>query len=196
MSTSEKWTNPYPCPCGGGHLLEHVDSPDNPWSRTTRKYELACEPCATNWTVVDDELRSRSAYEALLNAHSRKREVEGELKSLGQVLIDHVVGAGRFSEPKDEYRFLKEAGVCLEGPIRFKRARERGIFPGKMCNPLLGIDWLLGQLPAGADAARMNELNALRTQLEAQLITARAEMKTIQVVSLFRANPPSTSGLA
>jgi len=49
MSTSEKWTTVYMCLCGEGTILEHVDSPDNAYSRVTRTYEITCSVCAKQW---------------------------------------------------------------------------------------------------------------------------------------------------
>lgn len=60
MSTSEKWTVTRRCPCGTGKVLEHIDSPDNPWSATTRSYELLCSKCAQEWTIEGGFLQGRS----------------------------------------------------------------------------------------------------------------------------------------
>jgi hypothetical protein len=49
MSTSEKWTQIYVCACGHGRIFEHVDSPDNAYSRTTKQYEIVCSTCVKAW---------------------------------------------------------------------------------------------------------------------------------------------------
>lgn len=190
MSTSELWTNIYsPCPCGCGRILEHVDSPDNAWSRTTRDYELDCKVCSKVWILLDKELRHRAAHEASSRAYTQKSELSRELKKLGCMAIDMILNVSRLSTPKQEYAALQEAGVCSEGPIRYKRARDRGISAGSMCSPLSNVDWIVARLPDRTLTARIEELSAQRNMCEAQIVKARQEMNVTPIESLRPATP-------
>lgn len=59
MSTSEKWTTIYVCPCGKGKIIEKVDSPDNAFSRTTYEYNIECPDCSKNWEASNRTLSNR-----------------------------------------------------------------------------------------------------------------------------------------
>ena len=190
MSTSEKWTNTYSrCPCGSGRILQHVDSPDNPWSRTTRTYELDCETCMEVWVLRGKELRKRGADEAGSQGYSRKSDLERDLKKIGTVAVDRILDAASLSTAKEEYRFLKEARICTEGPIRYKRAREGGAPAVSMCNPLLNIDWIVARLPDRILAAKIEELVAEGKKCELQIRNANHEMNAISIDSLLDPAP-------
>lgn len=184
MSTSEKWTVTYsPCPCGHGKILDNVDSPDNPWSKITHEYELACEACRQVWALENMQLHNRAAYEAKSLAYNRLYQLNKELDSLGRQAIELILTAGRPSI-KEEYRLLNEAGVCHEGPIRYKRARERGVAPNEMCSPRQNIQWVAAEVPDPDMSKRLNDLMKAHADCQRRCTEAHGGLQTIAINTL------------
>lgn len=148
MSTSEKFTNVLgKCPCGRTDVLEHVDSPDNAYSKTTYEYELDCPLCAEDWEIDGrGRLNNRAAKLACSKACSDAIAGWNRLTELASQAIDSILLHKGMTTPKDERAVLLSAGLCGEGPIRYKRLRESGKSPGSLCDPRRNMPWIVGEL--------------------------------------------------
>lgn len=184
MSTSEKWTNDYsPCPCGKGKILEHVDAPDNPWSRMSYSYSLECEKCLSDYILIGTELRQKQAYEEAQNSWENKYRVEKCLKELCSAAIDEII-TGMFISPKDEYKLLKSVGLCSEGPIRYPRLRQGGKKPSELCHVLANINWINSKLSDAIRVERISKLKKEMDQYENDWHNASKKEDPIQISSL------------
>lgn len=185
MSTSERWTNTYaPCPCGAGSILEHVDSPDNPWSSVGREYELSCDKCEKQWVLEGRELHDREAFEANRQAFDQLRKVEKEIDTLGTLAIDQIVQASLFPDHKSEYKALTGARICNEGPIRYPRARRDGKSASSMCQPRKNLSWIIEQVGEGDTRDALNELESRRASHETDYQTSKSNLNTIRIQEL------------
>jgi hypothetical protein len=184
MSTSEKWTNDYsPCPCGNGKILEHVESPDNPWSRMSRYYSLDCEVCSSEYVLIGTELRHKQAYEDARNSWNNKCRVENDLKELCKAAIDEII-IGMCISHKEEYKLLKSVGLCSEGPIRYPRLRGAGKKPSELCEVLENINWINNML---SDSTRVKNISKLKKEMDRydkDWRNASKEEKPISITSL------------
>lgn len=187
MSTSEKWSNPYSsCPCGKGEIVEDVDSPDNPWSRTIRQYRLVCDECNKVWILHDKVLRNRSSEEACSELSNKSREIRKAIEWHGQEAIDEILISARLATSKEEYALLHQAKVCIEGPIRYKRARLRGQSPGSMCDPIRNLPWIIQQRSKTALGMKIEELTAERDNCEEELRLVARRIISIPIESLLK----------
>lgn len=187
MSTSETWTKTYSrCPCGDGKIFEDVDSPDNPWSRPSSEFRLDCPMCAKEWVLnlSGSELHNRAASEASSDAWQHIYEIEKKLKPLAEQAIDQVVSAARFPDFKTERLLLMNAGVCSEGPIRYRRAREAGRSASSMSRPMANLSWLASQLGDPALANEINDLAEQRADWEVARTEAQKKLNPIPISSL------------
>lgn len=185
MSTSEKWTVKYSqCPCGQGKIRDHVVSPDNAWSRPSHSYELACDACCREWVLIDENLHNRVAYEAYLHSLKRAYEISKELDVLSRQAIELILAAVRLPSFKEEYKYLEEARVCNEGPIRYKRAREKGISSSEMCNPNQNIQWIAGKVPDIDVSQKLNALTQEYAHWQERQAEARNSFQTIPISKL------------
>jgi hypothetical protein len=96
---TEYWTHKYPCLCGKGHILEHVESPDNPWSKDRYSYELACAECSKIWIYRFGYLENRAAYETHKLWSERQFKVEKEIRSICSHAIDQILADKVFAVP-------------------------------------------------------------------------------------------------
>jgi hypothetical protein len=187
MSTSEKWEHEYSsCPCGKGKIIEHVDSPDNPWSRTTFEYTLECKVCAKKYILVNEDLRDKQAYEEARNCWSKKYDIERKLTEICKEAINEILKDMRILYPKEEYRILVSAGICKEGPIRYPRFRKEGMKAGNLCQPLANIDWIIDNLRDTSKVDRISKLKAEMDRYESRWSAAMKKDKPIPITSLRR----------
>jgi hypothetical protein len=164
MSTSEKFTRNFcPCPCGKGKILEHIDSPDNPWSKTHFSYELECPDCSKEWVLEETTLFNRLARSEMSKCWSEQRKIEGRLGSLGKRAIEDILAERNLESFKKEHRMLTEARVCREGPIRYARARKSGVVASEMCVPIGNIVWIIENLQP---SQMKDEIQALQQERE------------------------------
>jgi hypothetical protein len=106
------------------------------------------------------------------------------LKSPAQVLQNR--GFRMDTNYKYEHGLLKSAGICNEGPIRYKRARERGDTASSMCNPFLNIAWIIDNMQDKAAARRVKELMVERETCQTEIETARKALNSKSIESLCR----------
>lgn len=186
MSTSEQSTSIYcACPCGRGTILRDDDSPDNPWSVGSHGYRIDCSECDKTWIVSGGALHNRAEEEAKSKAYKRRFEIEEILQATLSDAIDHILAdAGLHNNYKAEHKFLKEAGICTEGPILYKRARGSGANAGARCKPISNIAWITARLQDKVLAGRIEKLMVDRTDCEAQIKMAQQETNTIRIESL------------
>lgn len=185
MSTSEQWTSEYgPCPCGKGKILQHWDSPDNPWSRTIVTNELSCGECQKKWVLDGTRLHNREAYEDERRTSHAYYEASKQLDAICASAIDAILSTKALASPKDEYLLLKSAGVCFEGPIRYKRFRLKGRAASKMCRPTSNLAWVVDTLD---DDSMKSRIISLRSEMDAYHKAgnaARDRFASIDITSL------------
>ncbi len=185
MSTSEKWTNDYsPCPCGKGKILEHVDSPDNPWSRISYDYSLECKKCDIKYILGGKELKNRKGHEEADEYFRNFCDIEDELTEICKEAIDEILKSMHIHTPKIEYQTLVNANLCSEGPIRYPRLRKAGKRASDLCQPLANIDWIINKLPNTSKANKIAHMKAEMEQFESKWRAARKKEKPIPISSL------------
>lgn len=186
MSTSDKWTESHSdCPCGKGKIVIDVDSPDNPWSRTTRELRIACADCTKTWVIEYGELKNRAAVEASHKAFRRYYEADRALTGIGRDAIDSIVGDTKLADHKAEYKFLVAAGVCAEGPIRYPRRRAQGVSAGSMCNPVSKLDWITSNLKDERLIAELDRARKEKDQAELDQKVASEKLDALPTVNLL-----------
>lgn len=185
MSTSEQWTHDLSrCPCGKGKILEHVDSPDNPWSKPSRIVKIACDVCAKKWEIDGMRLINRDA-----NAESQRLwklycDAGRELEHLVRMAIDSILSTRKLALPKEEWKFLKEAGLCRVGPIRYKRMRLEGRSASAMCTAKHNIDWILEQIVGSGLREQINQIIAKKGGLAAERAASILKLTPINLNAL------------
>jgi hypothetical protein len=138
-----------------------------------------------NWSSTSgSELHNRVASEASSDARHHICEIEKKLTPLAEQAIDQVVSAARFPDFKTERLFLMNAGVCSEGPIRYRRAREAGQSASSMCSPMANLGWLASQLGDPALADEINDLAEQRADWEVARTEAQKKLNPIPISSL------------
>lgn len=144
MSTSETFTyEKDACPCGAGKILQHVDSPDNPWSRTSISYQITCPRCSAEWKAsdgylssVEDEKWRDDAFKALLSSQDALR------RAAEHMLNRHFEGLGLKSMAA-EHRYLQSRSISWDDLIRFRKRRNAGETLSQICLPWKNEKWLL-----------------------------------------------------
>jgi hypothetical protein len=186
MSTSEKYTNVLGnCPCGKGEVLEHVDSPDNGWSKTRFEHELSCSSCAAEWDIDGSgHLINKAAQSECSRATSAAIAGRTRLAELHVKAIDTILQANHITDPKNEHELLIGVGLCDEGPIRYKRFRQDGRTAGSLCDPSKNLTWIMTELRDAAlraaittQADEIRRLESEAQQAHRSMLATRRDMR-------------------
>ncbi|CDZ53366.1 hypothetical protein [Neorhizobium galegae] len=145
MSTSEVFTNRKgPCPCGKGEILEHVDSPDNPWSRVSYSYAVSCPKCSKEWHTSDGRYLSNiSDEQARRAAFQEYTAAVHEVEVLVEPLIDAYLDSLSLKSMAAEHRRLQMHLVMPMDIIAYRKQRNAGKTPSQIASPVRNPKWLL-----------------------------------------------------
>ncbi|MGO7380258.1 hypothetical protein ACC721_25130 [Rhizobium ruizarguesonis] len=112
------------CPCGEARIQRVVESPDNPWSRTSVRYDLACADCSKNWDVssFDGTLTERSSLQASRAADAVRKETEAAVvEYLNSLLAAWPLPPFKTMAAEFEYLVVKGLYTGTIGKYRFAR---------------------------------------------------------------------------
>lgn len=127
-------------------MLEHVDSPDNPWSRTSFEYEIQCDACKAEWTIRTGYIVNNATHKLLENEQDKLIKMSNRLDQAVDDALNAIIEDMGFQTHKEEYLYLKSEGLTNEGPIRYPRFRRDGESSASLCNSYDKRDWVVDHL--------------------------------------------------
>lgn len=164
MSTWEKWTDVVgSCPCGAGRILRHVESPDNPYSKTTSSLEIECETCVRTWRLeAFSEVLVNIASEAEYKQASPKSSATHQtLRREVAAIVDRYFSGLALTTKKAEYAELTRLGLTSISYRDFTAAR-RAQSIGQIAKILTGSETWYHE--RGAEYGTITEYERARTE--------------------------------
>jgi hypothetical protein len=176
MSTSEQWSNKAsPCPCGKGQVTQHVDSPDNPWSRAHVSYSLDCPACPALWSLDGTTLVNKASEAGYKAASAELQPVVKELIKKAAALVDDYIKSVQPKTKQAELNALKSAGVS-DLDYRSYLKRRKTSSPGQSSYGLKNPAWLLQQAALVGKKDELAALLAQRAMLSTKVDAAAAQI--------------------
>ena len=165
MSTSETVTfRKGACPCGRGHVAQHVTTQDNPWSTADVAYSIECSACRGDWRLDGLMLVLRASEAGYKAAFA----TESQARSTLSTLVDQVINAHfaniSLATKKAEHDEMVRIGIDAMTYRQYLEHRRRGGSIAEACSGLRNVEWLRAQAV----------VHSLAAQLEASLSTYRA----------------------
>jgi len=134
MSTSERTTDRYVCPCGKGTWSHHCDYPDHAYARPSYSFALDCPECSRTWVVLSGtgfpptlvREADRAEYQAMIE---RSRAAT---KTLQEYVTMHCASgwiekAATFKTRKELHTWLRSNKfTTLNLPDFYKQGSDRG----------------------------------------------------------------------
>ena len=143
MSTSETFTyRADPCPCGDGHILIHVTSPDNSWSRDFSTYGIDCVKCSEVWHATEGVLTHIDDNRAHMAATSAKRNAESVVIDLLRDEIGSYFHQQRFWSMAGQQREMTRLGLSPCDLPNYRKGRNQGKRFDELCSPIRNRGWL------------------------------------------------------
>lgn len=179
MSTSETVTfEKGPCPCGKGHLAEHITTQDNPWSTANIRYEVACPDCRDAWRLEHGSWVLRSSESSYLKAQAAEETAWRPLR----LLMDELVADyfARFAAPnkKVEHAEMTRLGITASSYRQYLAQRRKGSELADACFGLRNEDWLRSIAAARSLDKKLDEF--LNAHLAAQETTTAASASIVR----------------
>lgn len=143
MSTSETITfNRGACPCGAGHIAQHVTTQDNPWSGADVSYSIKCVRCCREWRLDDSTLILLSSEVPYLAASKAQEAAAAPLRDLVTTLMTQHFTAFAGRTKKAEHAVLTELRVCKMSYKQYLEHRKRGGTMATAADPRRNAIWL------------------------------------------------------
>ena len=144
MSTSETVTfDANVCPCGGGKILKHVTTQDNPWSSADIAYELGCESCRNDWVIErSGALVSRSSEARSNAAHDVWWQSVELLQELVQDLVNNYFVGFAAKSKKAEWQEMQRLDIYVGSYRSFLQCKSDGRTPGEISFGQRNRSWL------------------------------------------------------
>ncbi|MEW5942316.1 MAG: hypothetical protein AB1710_00510 [Pseudomonadota bacterium] len=143
MSTSETVTfNKGPCPCGDGHIAQHVTTQDNPWSSADISYSIECPKCLREWRIDHTTLVLRSSELPYASASAAEEAARRTLQALAlSMVVEHF---SAFSAPskKAEHAELERLGLTSMSYRQYLEHVRNGGKIASAAAPLRNQRWL------------------------------------------------------
>jgi hypothetical protein len=179
MSTSETVTlNKGPCPCGAGHIAQHVTTQDNPWSTADTAYSVECLRCCTEWRLENKTLVLRSSEDNYRIAKAKEKAASAPLLSL----VNHIVTDyfARFAAPnkKVEHAEMIRPGITAMSYRQYLEHRRKGGSISEASYGLRNEEWLLSEAVAHSRGPELRSL--IGTHLAAREAANEASKEIIR----------------
>lgn len=159
VSTSETTTfNRGPCPCGQGHIAQHVTTQDNPWSTADIAYSIDCPRCALEWRLDGQTLVLRSSEAGHAAAAKVEAATSKPLHALVQQIVSHHFASFTAPNKKAEHAELVRLGLTRMSYRQYLMHRRNGGTIATAAVPARNQSWLKD---AATRQGRMVELEAL-----------------------------------
>ena len=179
MSTEERWNEVLgKCPCGDGTVRQEVISPNNMYSKGSRKVSLHCEKCLKAWDLHGRILTLRSS-------RTESDALQGQLSTIERdiVRVKDEVMSGYFTRQgiktmKAEWEEMKRLGFYTESLGTF-RSRMGSVATGNVYQfSGMNVDqgWLMDQAGLTTAKARLEDLYKKEAEARAALKEARGRI--------------------
>jgi hypothetical protein len=161
MSTSDSVTlNKGPCPCGNGHIAQHVTTQDNPWSGADICYSIACDKCNDEWRLEGDTctavLRaSEVEYTvAMRNQHSAYLSFTKD----SEQLIEDYFASYPAKNKKMEHAEMERLNLTSMNYRQYLAHRRNGDSIASCCHGQRNKEWLFQQAAAYGKQREIEDL--------------------------------------
>lgn len=161
MSTSETLAfEKGPCPCGAGHIAQHVTTQDNPWSTADIHYTIECPRCSNEWRLEGAALVLRSSESSYLEAKAAESTTSRPLQQLLEQLVsDYFAGLALPTKKAEHAEMARLDITALSYSQYLKHRRSGGALTGA-CYGLRNEAWLQSLAAAQAREAALEQLVA------------------------------------
>lgn len=159
MSTSETVViDKGPCPCGAGHIAQHVTTQDNPWSDADIFYSIECALCRKEWRLEHSTLVNHASETSYVAAAEKNTMAYQSLRApVDKIVSDYFVRLAAPSK-KAEHTEMTRLGICTMSYRQYLDRRRKGETASETCNGLRNEQWLLSQ---AASESRRSEIQSL-----------------------------------
>ena len=143
MSTSETVTfDKGPCPCGAGHIDQHVTTQDNPWSTADIAYSINCLKCSREWRLDNKTLVLRSSEAPYAAAKTAEEIARRPLQTLVRsIAVSHFSSFGARSK-KAAHAELERLGLTSMSYRQYLEHVSKGGTIATAASPLRNQRWL------------------------------------------------------
>jgi hypothetical protein len=146
VSTSETITfEKGPCPCGKGHIAQHVTSQDNPWSSVDTAYSIECSRCRIDWRLENAALVLRSSETRYHAAKAQEESKREPLLQLTNEVVDRYFIRCGARNKKAEHAEAIRLNITSMSYRQYLEHRRKGRTAAEACYGLRNQDWLLSQ---------------------------------------------------
>lgn len=161
MSTSETITvNKGPCPCGKGHLDQHVTTQDNPWSSADIAYSIECPDCSREWRLDGKTLILRSSEVAHAVATKAEQAAAQRLHTLAESIVAYHFRSWASGSKKAEHAELQRLGITSMSYRQYLDHMRNGGTMATAAAPTRNPAWLRGVADHQGRNQELNELTA------------------------------------
>jgi hypothetical protein len=161
MSTSETVTlNKGSCPCGNGHIAQHVTTQDNPWSGADICYSIECARCRADWRLDGDTSMAvlRSSETDFIAAQVREHSAYQSFNMASSQLIANYFSSFSARFRKHEHAEMVRLNITSMSYRHYLTHRGNGNSVESACHGERNTPWLLRQ---AAGCSRQSEIAEL-----------------------------------
>lgn len=147
-----------PCPCGGGHILRHVESTDYRYSSVHISYSINCLDCNRQWSIDHGTLVLRASEAPYLVAKSEADSTREKLLQFAQKLVQSYCETLPFKSKKAELEHLLTLNLSQTKYASYLKERRAGKEMHQLAYGLRNIPWLKERAEASGNMQELAEL--------------------------------------